>query len=231
MVKLTLKKKKELYKKWKQSNKPNVKKFSESEHVEYKSMLAIIAIAESKWMRVIQLTGYPRVGKDSFIEIVIKHFPKLKIYTIAYADKLKTMHMEELKIPNLKAYNLMLHDNILYKRKLNIRKDLSRFSDTIKKKNPNYFTNIVMDKISNLTDVDLVIVSDLRYSSEYEYAKSNNHVIVRIDRGKILSKDKKQPWNVLVETFKPDFVISNNGTLKEYSSNVINCVNNILSNT
>lgn len=175
-------------------------------------------------MLVFQLTGYPRSGKDTLVSIVKDLLPNVEICNIAYADELKRMHMEELGINNIRAYNLMLHNNILYRNTINIRNDIGRYSRDIKAKNPNYFLNHVIDAISRLRDVDVLFITDLRYEHEYKYAKNRQHTIIKINRKDISEEDRLQPWNIYIEKMVPDITIDNTGTLSQYKDTIAKVV-------
>ena len=168
--------------------------------------------------KVIQLTGYPRSGKDKYFKIAKDLYPELDIRRYAYADYLKECHAEELGITSMERYNELLHTTNDYNGH-NIRDGLSKLGIRLKKKNTLVFVNKVKSYIHD-DNPDLAIITDLRYWEEYIYATDNNHRMVRVYRCDIPEEEKSKPWNVLTQVFRVHEVIYNVGNLMSYAGKV-----------
>jgi len=179
--------------------------------------------------KVIQLTGYPRCGKDTFATTAIKLYPELKILRLAYADYLKEEHAKELGITDLDTYNRLLHTTGVYNGN-NLRDGLSRLGIKLKKQNINVFVDVVKEAIET-TDADLVIITDMRYLEEYAYAKLQQHTMLRIYAHGIPEAEKTQPWNALTQVFKVHDTIYNDSTLTQYEAKVEVCLDLIMYNS
>jgi len=168
--------------------------------------------------KVIQLIGYPRVGKDSFVTILREIYPSKTIDSIAYADKLKAIHMKALNIESLAVYDDHLHSGLPYKN-IDLRKALAVLSTKMRNDNPHVFITPVRKFIAS-SKADIVVCTDLRYPLEYYFAKAGGDTILRINRGDVSKETMAQPWNKHIHTFNHDYVIDNTGTIKDYLLNI-----------
>jgi len=178
-------------------------------------------------MTIIALTGYPRVGKNTFVDILKTIYPSIYIGETAFADRLKQLHMKKFGIADINTYHQYFHGDILYNN-VNLRDDIALLSNEILAGMP-YFNidNVVADLIA-MQSYNLKCITDLRYPLEAEFAKRHNIPIIRIDRGHISDADRIKPWNTHVETFNPRYVIDNNGTIQDYANNIKQVVDQIL---
>lgn len=103
---------------------------------------------------------YTQIKNNQNFDLNIKNS---NFYSIAFADSLKNKFE--------KHYNIKLS----YLNKEYYRKQLQDFSQKYLKNNPNYFTNIVCEYISNIFQIDdnaHILITDFRKWSEYEYVNS-----------------------------------------------------------
>ena len=78
------------------------------------------------------------------------------------------------------------------------------------------WVNLVMEKISDLPDSDLVTIPDVRFPNEYEAIKSMGGFIVRVDRPSLVEDEydfhaSETEWLSL----EPDTVVRNEGALSD----------------
>jgi len=168
--------------------------------------------------KVIQLTGYPRSGKDEYFKIAKDLYPELDIRRYAYADYLKERHAEELGVSSIEHYNELLHSTNEYHGH-NLRNGLSKLGIRLKKEDLLVFVNKVRSDILD-DNPDLAIITDMRYWEEYIYATDNNHRMVRVYRCDVPEEEKSKPWNVLTQVFRVHEVIYNVSNLMSYAGKV-----------
>jgi len=135
-------------------------------------------------------------------------YPDANILGVAYADKLKQVHMEHVGCDDLEVYNNHLHDGVLFNG-INLRDDIADLSERILKDNPTYNVDNVRRTISEHPDTDLAMITDMRYPVEYAYSTINQHDLVRITRIEPSEEVMNQRWNKHISTFFPDHTIDN----------------------
>ena len=109
---------------------------------------------------IIILTGVAGVGKDTYVDEIIKDSPDKDIGIIAYADYIKMIIRREY------PYYDEEHKEIF-------RTLLQETGDKIRAKHSTFLIQIVIDTIHNIYyDKDLIIITDARYDEEVQFIKS-----------------------------------------------------------
>lgn len=118
---------------------------------------------------VLFLIGKARSGKDTFAEISKRLIStdqtnlKSSVVTLAFADFLKSISVR----------------NHNYKNKENDRDILIRVGDLFREHDLNFFAKPITEaiKVYGLTGVEIVIVTDTRLKTEYDYVVNNANCI------------------------------------------------------
>jgi hypothetical protein len=154
---------------------------------------------------VLFLIGKARSGKDTFAEIskrlisADKTNLKPSVVTLAFADFLKSISVR----------------NHNYKNKENDRDILIRVGDLFREHDLNFFAKPITEaiRVYGLTEVEIVIVTDTRLKSEYDYVVNNAECIPYVVelKGEFSSRgvsDFAKTHPTENTTIKPDLVLS-----------------------
>ena len=113
---------------------------------------------------LVLVCGFARAGKDTFTKGIIAGSKDAK--RLAYADNLKYALMQA-------THALGLHVNYFDDaEKLQDRDLLVEFGRAMRRRDLNIFARSVVDNLMTLKDGQTLVVSDWRYSNEYEAAKN-----------------------------------------------------------
>ena len=112
---------------------------------------------------LVLVCGFARAGKDTFTKGIIAGSKDAK--RLAYADNLKYALMQA-------THALGLHVNYFDDaEKLQDRDLLVEFGRAMRRRDLNIFARSVVDNLMTLKDGQTLVVSDWRYSNEYDVAK------------------------------------------------------------
>lgn len=127
--------------------------------------------------RIIAFAGKIKSGKNYVVEqILIPYFKKLNktVCILAFADFLKAICIAE---------NNITYKNAFHEKNSVTRTLLQNTGDKYRKINSNYFISMV-DTFINLSNernsYDIIMITDLRFKTEYEYLLRMNATIFRV---------------------------------------------------
>lgn len=142
--------------------------------------------------KIIAVSGKLGVGKDYLIDNVIKPFLKTKSYLhISFADQLKVNLMTTLGVSYEDAYIEKTPES---------RKLMQQVAEIERKRDKDVWINFLKSwlKVYSNRGIEYFLISDLRYENEYEFLKSQNACIIRIEapqrnREKLQKESKGDP--------------------------------------
>jgi hypothetical protein len=175
-------------------------------------------------MKVILISAKAQHGKD-FTARIMKVYLKSKgkrVLITHYADILKWM-----------ASNLFEWDGEKNKAGRSLLQYVG--TDVVRKKNPNYFTDFMVNLLKMFDgEWDYVIIPDVRFPNEIECMKDLGGVAVRVVRdgfqNSLTAEQASHPSEVALDNYDFDFVLHNSGDAN-YSKVVISFCDGILSAT
>ena len=161
---------------------------------------------------IIMVSGYAGSGKDTISNFFVSN---RQFVRVAFADSLKEFCSSKYKI-DIKKFHTQEGKASLYEKNENmtLRDILIDEAYNQRRDDPNFFVNLVINKIKNLNHD--VVISDFRYLNEYYNIKrefSNNFKIktLHVDRPKISVCDEESEHQL--DEFKFDYHVTNNTTI------------------
>lgn len=161
-------------------------------------------------MIVIGLSGKKLSGKDTVFMLLKESMINLTIERVAFADALKQEVAELLKVDVA----------TIEQQKSRFRGILQWYgTDWRRADDENYWIKRAQEKINALAGTsDVVVVTDVRFPNEAELVRSNDGLLVRINR-QGPSTDTHSSETAM-DGYTPDLVIDNTGTLDALKANV-----------
>jgi dephospho-CoA kinase len=191
-------------------------------------------------MNLIGISGKKGSGKNTVADLINERLDG-KYKMKAYADKLKEMAaimlgcpVEKLNDQEFKKAQLSDEwflgdeffekgndwDKVMYShlvdKKLTPRDVLQMLGDNTRGIHPNVWVNSLF---ADWTKRKKWIVTDVRFPNEYEAIKERGGIIIRVNR-KTNSKDTHQTETALDYYKEFDYVIGNNGTMKQLNISI-----------
>jgi hypothetical protein len=175
-------------------------------------------------MYKIAISGKANSGKNVTGKRLIECL-KLTNYKIcAFADPIK--QIAKIMFPQIPDSDLWgPSDNrtkVIENESITIRQLLINIGENFKYINNNVWINH-FDRVSKeciLANQD-VILTDLRFITEYDYLKANGFILIRVKRDKIkTASDKTETEQDKIPDDKFDFVIKNNSTLYDFHKEI-----------
>ena len=126
---------------------------------------------------IIALTSNLGCGKDYIIDNVIipilKSLNKNRYLKISFADQIKI---------NVMTKNNINYSDVYITKNSETRILLQNEGQLLRNINRDIWTDYLDNWITvyNNRDIDIFLISDLRYKNEYEYVKKNNGIIIKI---------------------------------------------------
>ena len=148
---------------------------------------------------IIALTSNLGCGKDYIIDNeiipILKSLNKNRYLKISFADQIKI---------NVMSKNNVKYDDVYVTKTSETRLLLQNEGQLLRNIQSDIWTNYLNNWINvyNNRDIDIFLISDLRYKNEYDYVKKNNGIIIKI----IAPKRNK---NKLIQESKGDEKIMN----------------------
>ena len=202
---------------------------------------------------VIAISGWKRSGKDTAAGHLINKYGALRF---GFADTLKNMVSEQYSIPRdfcdnpdfkespLPEYPVSSKDSFTSTLHNLLIKEFKPLNDTLhwtprafcilegsvkRATNPDYWVNKVIRNILS-SDVNIFVISDLRYKSEIETLKKefgSNLITLRLNR--FDSVDSIDPSEIDLNDYVGfDFVIENKSTVDNLYEKIDKCLKNYL---
>lgn len=122
--------------------------------------------------------------------------------------------------------------------KLDRKKDrdfLQTVGDWVRNINENIFVDITEHNIQKLSETSNIIISDMRFPNEYEMLKNNNFIFIRIKRnineyveGALNDLQSKHQSEILLDNYKFDYYIDNDGTIEDLYKKIDSILLNLL---
>ena len=197
-------------------------------------------------MNIIGITGKKFSGKDTIANFIKDYFNEIneKYVILHFADFLKecasnvfNINIDTFNDPTLKELNfsnpIYIDDkieqlNVFLNLKLNEHqlsatnpRQLLQFIGTeyVKEIQPNYWLDVVFKKINSLTDIQGVIIPDVRFIEESKAIIDNKGTVIKVKRSSNVQNDihtsetQKIPYNM---------VMQNDGTIEVLKTTVKN---------
>jgi len=164
---------------------------------------------------IIALTGLAGSGKDTAAEMIAKHLGDATI--IALADTPKEMAAEHFGLPIEYFYNRDLKDAPLLEGKSPREMMVNWFDKLFAKYGENYTLQMNIRKISEMKE-KYVIVSDIRYPSEFKWVESEGIPLINIHREGVdetIDHKTEQATDLGV-------VVRNDGTIEDLRGKIVN---------
>jgi hypothetical protein len=175
-------------------------------------------------MLIIGASGKKRHGKDSLFE-TIASASNQRVHRFAFADALKKevcaacgVTLEELNA-NKELYRHLLQAWGTWRREHD---------------GPEYWVKQLDNKLKSpwaRTNVDIAVITDVRYPNEAELVKARGGIMVRVNRPNLTSLDLNADMHMsetALDSWNFDYVIQNNGTLDEFQSKVADLLDGIM---
>lgn len=187
---------------------------------------------------VIALTGPKGSGKDTVADIISRQYTH-RWYTvdrIAFADPIKKMvqHIFGLNVHSNDQYDLFKRTNLTYTlpghmpSSVEGRRVVREIGMLMRDYDTNQFTKYVEEFVASGVSSDnrIVVVTDLRFSNEYESLKGMGAKIVKIKRPGCL-----YDGHITEQEFADsgvDYVINNDGSFVSLQNQVIDMVDQFI---
>lgn len=188
-------------------------------------------------MYKIAIAGKANTGKNSLSRILVKEMKKnnqsLKHKYMAFADPIK--EMSKIMYPNIP------HNHLYGKSTLRNEVIPNSFKDGVpltvrqllidigtglgRSYNSNIWIENINNNIKSIKNCDVVIISDLRFKDELEFLKTSGFTIIKLYR-----KNKNEINHIsesgqdLISDDEYDFIIDNNGSIKDLKNNAIKII-------
>ncbi|HNY13746.1 MAG TPA: AAA family ATPase [Candidatus Wallbacteria bacterium] len=175
-------------------------------------------------MRNIFIIGKMGSGKDTLAELLVKHF---NFRQVSIAGRLKT-------IAELLYADVFAGNDRNQKRAI-----LQKLGDLLRSQNINILNDALMREIK-VKNMEPVVISDVRYSMEYDYFTSQDFIPVRINIDdkvrfdRLLMRDGTYPSletlnhksenDICVSTNRPFIEVNNNGSVEDLEKEAIELV-------
>jgi len=175
-------------------------------------------------MRNIFIIGKMGSGKDTLAELLVKHY---NFRQISIAGRLKT-------IAELLYADVFAGTDRNQKRAI-----LQKLGDLLRSQNINILNDALMREIK-VKNMEPVVISDVRYSMEYDYFTSQDFIPVRINIDdkvrfdRLLSRDGTYPSletlnhksenDICVATNRPFIEVNNNGSVEDLEKEAIELI-------
>lgn len=168
-------------------------------------------------MSRIAFAGKMRSGKDTAADIILKKYPYYN--TLAFADGIK------------KVIELCFPEELKEGKKP--REFYQFIGQQLRSLNPQVWVNFTNRELQKLKYSSNVLITDCRQLNEVQFLKENGFLIIKVeaDDNKRLQRIKDSNEDITIEQFyhstettvdliKPNFLITNNGTLDELREKV-----------
>jgi hypothetical protein len=151
---------------------------------------------------------YPENETLDNLEDQMKHIDSFSdVKSFAFADSLKQMYSLFTQVPLNYLYTDGLKDQY--------RDGLIEFADAIRVLNNNFAVDDIKAKIDKCKNHDHILITDLRLSHEYDFAKEQDALIIQILKPGLKKKNSHET-ETYIDKIKPDMIIINDGTLAEF---------------
>lgn len=139
-------------------------------------------------MTTIAINGYAQVGKDTFFTLLKEMLPHKTVTRIAFADALK----EEVNdVATAFGYDVF---NLSKEQKAQIRALLVWWGCERRRKDPDYWVNLVKERLESSPPSDVRVITDNRFLNETLWVKSlPNPIILSIKRYNMVPNIGKSP--------------------------------------
>ena len=165
-------------------------------------------------MIIIGISGKKRSGKDTLYSFISAFLKNYKIGKIAFADALK----EEV------ALATGVKTSFIEEEKETFRTILQWWGTDFRRKfnGDDYWIKKLLDKISR-SDLDVVIITDVRFKNEADILKECGAFLVRINRTFTHNQTTidLHPSEIDLDNYKFNLVIDNSGTLLDLKSSAL----------
>lgn len=180
---------------------------------------------------IIGIAGKKRSGKDTAADI-IDEYSNNKVKTFAFATILKEVVQKVFLISDEQMIDLK--EVKIERLGYSPRQLLQQFGDHFREINPNVFIDYMDHIISS--QVETVIITDVRFDDECRFIKKHNGFLIGIDAEERLSarraRDGGAADNHITEkgVLKNlvDFWVTNNGTKESFKDKIIKIIKDIL---
>lgn len=177
----------------------------------------------SKKGKVIVLSGKKRVGKDTVSSILsgmISNKGKY-FYKIAIAGKIKKM-LSVLTGNSVDAYLDRNKEEVIFKDGLTPRDMYRKLGDLIRDNlGKTYLIDQVVSKCNRLVDFyNYVFITDMRYLHEFEELKKLDPIFIRVKKDVEGDNHSSEVDLDNLPDSEFDYVIDNNGSLKDLENNL-----------
>lgn len=192
----------------------------------------------------IAISGKANSGKNTLSKLIIKEFKKISninnliSYQVAFADPIKKIVKTIFpQIPNKHLFgSSSLRNEVILgafkeSKPLTVRDALIDIGTSARSYNNDIWIENLKNKLNTLSlkdDFSIFIVPDLRFRNEFDFLKENNFFFIRIKRNgssNINHESEIGQESILDTEF--DYIVSNNGTLKNLKEEVVKIVKNI----
>jgi hypothetical protein len=171
---------------------------------------------------IIGITGYKRHGKDTLGDYLVSKHGYTKI---GFADALKEACRQIFGFNDDQLYgNLKENNDEFWKtspRKVLQFVGTELFRNQISTILPEVKEDIwvkVVEKQILLNPDKKFVITDIRFNDEYELIKKYNGITIKVQRDSINNTDAHIS-EMLIENFKTNFTVKNNGTIEELYKN------------
>ena len=162
-------------------------------------------------MVLLVLTGKRRVGKDTFADLLVNNYGFTKV---SFSEPLK-------EITNM-LYGFDINDENKDTVNENLNKTyreiLIETADKLKEIDETILLKNFQRKYQKIIDNYNVVISDMRFQCEYDYVKTLNPVIIKIQ--KVNPHLKQIKTENLIDSFDHDYVIENSEGVGEYLTKI-----------
>jgi hypothetical protein len=169
---------------------------------------------------VIGLTGAKGAGKDTIADIIREVCPEYKVKAVAFADPIKREIIHTFKLSGTNEYDRFKRDNIIWSTgSIDGRHVVREIGMMMRRYDSNQFTKYVTDTIAKETDVDIFVITDLRFDNEYMCLKDIGATIVKVRNYRAEHHDA----HITERGFDDDlvdYVIQNNETMEVLKNEV-----------
>lgn len=171
-------------------------------------------------MLIIGLGCTAQVGKDTAAEYLEKKYPG-KVKRVAFADKLKRIAMDLFGLSHEQCYGSQeVKETVDPRYGLTPREILQGLGEKMREIFPTIWVDTVFNStIPQLAEegYDCFIISDVRYPNEGDKIRAHGGIV-----GKVVRKDSgvtvgaNHSSETAMRNYEFDFIIENNGGLKDY---------------
>lgn len=173
---------------------------------------------------IIGIAGKKRSGKDTAADIIKCCYSDNKVKTFAFATILKEVIQKVFLISDEQMNNQK--EVKIEKLGYSPRQLLQQFGDHFREINPNVFIDYMDHIISS--QVETVIITDVRFDDECRFIKKYNGFLIGIDaEERLLTTDNHITEKGVLKNLV-DFWVTNNGTKEAFKDKIIKIIKDIL---